>query len=150
MKKILLMLVILITIYILIVFKVPELWKSLGELFWTTNFNEFILKHSDTFNKTVTDIPTKDELIDTYNKAYSWAIDIKDNVIDWAETVKSTIDDIRVTLSWAEDKINNVKDKYDQAKDFIDSNSWRIQELQNSIDNIREINDSLNNTWTTN
>jgi len=147
MKKFFLVIIIIITSYILIIFKLPELWANLGNLFWTTKFNEFLLKNSDTFNNTVTDIPSKEELINTYSKAYSWAIKIKDTVVDSAETIKGNIDDVRVTLSWAESKINNIKDKYKEAKDFIETNSWKIQNIQNEIDKVSKISKILTSTW---
>ncbi len=151
MKKLLLILLIFFLFYIISIFKFPAFAVIVWTLLWTENFNEFMLKFSDTYNEVVTDIPSKDEVLDTYNKTISWAIIVKDKIVNWLDTSKSFIDEVRVTFSWSEEKINeikenidSIKDTYEDTKEIIDDTVSNISEIK---DKIEVINDAITNTW---
>ena len=142
-KKLLLSGLILFIVYILLIFKAPEIAWTIEKLILIDWFNEFALSFKSIFDETVTQIPSSEEFL-------SWTIDIKNTVIDWVNTTKDKIDSFRETMSWAQDTYNDLKNTYDEAKDFINSNSWKIEDIKEVIETISNITETLTNTWETN
>ena len=145
MKKLILLFVIIFTLYILIIFKLPVLADAIGKSFWLEKFNSFVLTFKSNVDMVSTDNPTKQELIDTYTKALSWAIDLKNDIVNWADVTKEKIDSVRATLSWAEKAYNELKDTYWEAVEFIDETSKKIDEAKKIIDAVQ----SVSNSWVT-
>ena len=145
MKKLILLFVIIFTLYILIIFKLPVLADAIGKSFWLEKFNSFVLTFKSNVDMVSTDTPTKQELIDTYTKALSWAIDLKNDIVNWADVTKEKIDSVRATLSWAERAYNELKDTYWEAVEFIDETSKKIDEAKKIIDAVQ----SVSNSWVT-
>jgi len=145
MKKLILLFVIIFTLYILIIFKLPVLADAIGKSFWLEKFNSFVLTFKSNVDMVSTDTPTKQELIDTYTKALSWAIDLKNDIVNWADVTKEKIDSVRATLSWAEKAYNELKDTYWEAVEFIDETSKKIDEAKKIIDAVQ----SVSNSWVT-
>lgn len=138
-KKFLLSIIILFIWYILLIFTAPNVAWAIEKFLWIDWFNSSIIELKEIFNEKSTNIPSTDELL-------SWAIDIKNTIVDWVDTTKEKIDTVRETLSWVENTYNEIKEWYNEVKNFIDTNSWKIEEIKTVIDTISE----LNNTWTTN
>lgn len=149
-KNILLWIVIMFVWYILLIFTSPKIAWNIANILGLNWFNEFVLKLKSGYDQTVTNLPTKEEVLDTYEKVYSWAIEVKTNVKNWINTTKNTIDDIRETLSWAEDTFNDIKDWVNKAKDFIETASWTLNNTVETIDNFSETYEELTSTWETN
>jgi len=126
MIKFILSIIILITSYILLVFNIPVLANNIAKIIWTEKLNNKIIELRDFLNKNSTNIPSKNEFI-------SWAIDVKNNVLNWVDSTKEKIDSIRQTLSWAETKYNNIKNWYNDVQEFIKTNSWTINNMKNVI-----------------
>ena len=145
MKKLILLFVIIFTLYILIIFKLPVLADAIGKSFWLEKFNSFVLTFKSNVDMVSTDTPTKQELIDTYTKALSWAIDLKNDIVNWADVTKEKIDSVRANLSWAEKAYNELKDTYWEAVEFIDETSKKIDEAKKIIDAVQ----SVSNSWVT-
>ena len=145
MKKLIILFVIIFTLYILIIFKLPVLADAIGKSFWLEKFNSFVLTFKSNVDMVSTDTPTKQELIDTYTKALSWAIDLKNDIVNWADVTKEKIDSVRATLSWAEKAYNELKDTYWEAVEFIDETSKKIDEAKKIIDAVQ----SVSNSWVT-
>jgi len=114
---------------ILLVFNAPILANNIAKILWIWTINNKIIELKDYLNKNSTNIPSRDEFI-------SWAIDIKNNVINWVDSTKEKIDSIRITLSWAESKYNNIKKWYDNVQEFVKTNSWTIDDMKNVIEKV--------------
>jgi peptidoglycan hydrolase CwlO-like protein len=142
MKKLLLLFVIIFTLYILVIFKLPVLADAIGKTFWLEKFNEFVLQFKSDVDMVSTDTPTKEELIDTYNKALIWVIDLKNDIVNWVDVTKDKIDSVRKTLSGAEKAYNDLKEQYGNAVEFIDETSQKIEEAKKIIDAVQEVTNS--------
>ncbi len=140
MKKLLWLIVIIVTIYILLIFKAPNITTKIEKSLWFSWLTEFVTGTKWNLDKTYTNIPSKSE-------AYSWIIDIKNNIINWLDTTKEKIDSVRWAVVWAEKKINEVKQTYDKAASFINNANNKLKEAQKTIN---DISGAINNTWTTN
>lgn len=149
-KNIFLFILIFFVLYILSIFKAPDLASSIEQSLGIQWFNAFVINFKETFDDIVTNFPTQDELKNAYETAQSWALEFKDNFENWLNITKDKIDTIRETLSWAEDTISDIKENIDAAKDFYDANSWTIDDIKNTIDTISEISQEITNTWTNN
>jgi len=148
--KFLLSLLIFTIVLTLSVFNIPTITTSIEKMIWLNWFTEFILKFKSTYDETVTNIPTKGELENTYNTVQSWALDFKDKFEDWIKLTKQKIDSIRGSVWEIEDTYNDLKDNYDEVQEFIDTNSWKIDEIKEVIETITDVADTLTNTWETN
>lgn len=146
-KNIILFLIIIITSYLIIVFKLPNLASTIENTIWINWLWNKIIEFKNTTNWIVTNIPTKDEVNNAYDDFYSWAIDFKDNFKEWATITKNKINDIRKTVNSAQDTYNDIKWWIDDAKEFIDSASWAINQAKDLLENVSDI---TNNTWTIN
>jgi len=140
MKKILWLFVLIITIYILLIFKAPNITTKIEKYLWFSWFTEFITGTKWNLDKTYTNIPSKSE-------AYSWIIDIKNNIINWLDSTKEKIDSVRWAVVWAEKKINEVKQTYDNAVNVVKKANQQIQNTKKSIDNITQSINQATGTW---
>lgn len=139
--KILWLIILMITIYLLLVFKTPNIAMHIEKTIWIEWMATDIVKIKDTYDNVVTEIPSKYEL-------KKWALDFKEKFIEWVEITKSKIDSIRTTASWAEDTYNDLKEWYDKAKDFINTNSWKIDDIKKAINDVSNITNTINsNSW---
>lgn len=137
--------VMVIILFVLTVFKAPDLAKSISELAGFPNLPANIISIKTTFDWVITDIPTKEELENQYNEALSWAIELKGKIVDWVQSTKNTVDDLRETMSWAEQKIEDIKETYNDAKEFVDEAGKKIEETKKIIeDTSRVINEVQN------
>jgi len=143
MKKILWLFVLIITIYILLIFKAPNITKKVEKTLWFSWFTEAVTGTKWNLDKTYTNLPTKDE-------AFSWIIDIKNKIINWVNTTKSKIDDVRSAAAWAEKQINQVKKTYNNAINVVKKTNQQIQNTKKTIDNISKSINQATNTWTIN
>jgi hypothetical protein len=86
-------------LYILVIFKLPALGQTIGEAFGIEKFNNFVIEFKSTLDRVSTDVPTKEEVVDSYERAMSGAKDLKESIVDGVDTTKETIDTVRETLS---------------------------------------------------
>jgi len=155
--------ILIIVIYLLLVFKAPTLSWVIEKSIWVKGLSQIILNFKNTYDDTVTKIPTEREIQDTYNVIYSGATDYKEKFVNWAAITKWKVDTIREKISWAKGTYNDLKGSYDDAKkwyndakDFIDKNSERLNTIKKAIDavsnNTIPVNSwsTNNNTWITN
>ena len=157
-KKIFLSLLIIFILYILIIFNIPSLWLKIENILWINWFNNFILKSKKTYDETVTNIPTKEEVIETYDTVYSWAVELKNNLKEWLDNTKKQVDNIRETLQETKDNYYELKENINEAKDFIENASWTLKNTINSntwliewtkeiYESIKELENEIYNTW---
>jgi hypothetical protein len=139
--------VMVIILFVLTVFKAPDLAKSISWLAGFPNLPASIISIKSTFDWAVTDIPTQEELEKQYNEALSWAIIIKGKIVGWVEITKNKVDDLRETMSWAEGKIDDLKDTYNDAKDFIDQAWKKIEETKKIIEDTNKVMNDVQNMW---
>ena len=116
------------TFYILLVFKAPAISTEIDKLIWIKWFSEKVIIFKWTYDKAVTNIPTKEEL----EAAYSWAVNRVDQVKDTIDDIRETAEEVGDTYNQATDFINDAWEKLDQAKDTFD-------EVKDSIDGIKNI-----------
>lgn len=141
--------IVLIVLFILAVFKAPELAKSIADLAWYPNVPEKITEFKATFDNVVTDIPTKEELESQYNSTVSWALELKENIVNGVQTTKDKVDSLRETMSWAEQKVNELKETYNDAKEFIDETSEKIDQAKQIIEDTQAVIDNVQSVWET-
>ena len=163
--------ILIIVLYLLLVFKAPVITLGIEKTIWIKWITEFVINFKNKYDDTVTTIPSKSEVQDTYNVIYSWAVDYKEKFVNWANVTKWKIDIIREKISWAEDTYNelldwyeDVKESYDDAKVFIDENKEKLDIIKDAIDSVSNksseihswFTDTINsfswltNTWITN
>jgi len=140
MKKILWLFVLIITVYILLVFKYPNITTRIEKTIWISWFTQFVTGTKSNLDKTYTNLPSKDE-------AFSWIIDIKNKIINWVNTTKSKIDDVRSAAAWAEKQINQVTNTYNNAINVVKKTNQQIQNTKNAIDNISKSVNQATSTW---
>ncbi|MDR2411962.1 MAG: hypothetical protein LBD88_05405 [Candidatus Peribacteria bacterium] len=70
-KKILWFLVIVFVLYILLIFTYPNLADKIENKLGIKSFNEFIRNFKTTLDDICTNLPTKDEVKNAYNKTLS-------------------------------------------------------------------------------
>jgi len=108
-KKILYAIIIIIILYVLIIFLYPDLAKSLWETFWLSKFNDNIIylkKKLDNWS-----LKYNSSSIDSWN-----TVDKTINtVVEWLDTTKEKIDNIRETAKWVEEKYNETRKVLDDV-----------------------------------
>ncbi|MCP4523658.1 MAG: hypothetical protein GY828_05595 [Candidatus Gracilibacteria bacterium] len=139
MKKILLGILILIVLFFVSIFKAPELAGAISNLLGYPDFPKHVIEFKSGFDHVVTDVPTKDEVINTYNTTLSGAIELKGKVVQGIHTSKETVDSIRETLSGAEEKIESAKETYNKTVDFIDETGKKIEETKKIIEDTSKV-----------
>lgn len=147
-QKLLLFILIFFIVYIISIFKLPILAWSIEEVLHIKWFNEFVLKFKETYDKTFTDLPTKNDLKNAYNTAQSWAVEFWENFMIGVDYTKEKIDNFRNTMSWVEDTYSEVKEWYIKTKEYIDSNSWVIQDVRDTIEALSWVTEKLTQSWT--
>lgn len=124
--KIILILLIPTVWYGVTVFASPETAAKIDSLVWLPWFSDNIRGSKANLDAVITDIPS-------LNEFKSWALDIKDSVIDWVATTKDTIDSVRWWAQKVEDTYNQAVDTYDSTKDAIDEANRKITEFQSLL-----------------
>lgn len=144
-KKLFWSLILLWVLFVLSVFKAPELATSIANLAGFPNLPEKIQSFKWTYDNVLTDIPTQEELTNQYNSTLSWALEFKENIVNWVNTTKDKVDSLRETLSWAEQKIEDLKETYNDAKDFIDTTAEKIEETKKIIEDTTAVINNVKN-----
>lgn len=147
MKKIIAFLILILTLYVILVFKSPELASKIESWLWLNWLNDFITWSKETIDTISNNTPTPDDIIDGYNKTLSWALELRDTIKTWLEDTKETIDTIRETANSVENKINEAKDVVDSTIDTVNTTIDTVNDLSDKVNDITNV---LNNTWTTN
>ena len=142
-KKIFWTILLLITLYILSIFKAPSIAQNIEDFLGIKWFNEFIINFKKTLDGSATDIPSKDEFL-------SWATDIKDKLINWIGTTKEKIDSVRYSLWEIEDTAEEIKNTYDEAKKFVQETEEKIEEVKNKASKVSDNIENIANSWTKN
>ncbi len=148
-KKLLLVFVILFTIFGIAVFKAPGVSNTLE---WWLGFEwlwDKIRWVKQTADKVATDIPTLDEVKQTYDRAYSWAIDAKNTVEWWIKETKNFIDETRKTLSWAQEVYNDAKGVYEETKEVIEWVQDKIDSAKQILDDGQKLQETLSDNLNT-
>lgn len=143
MKKIIWILILLVVVYILLIFKAPNLTTEIEKLAGIEGLTELVTSIKWNIDEAATKIPSPEELEDRYNQTVSGALHVKDNVINGIDKTKETIDNVRVTLSWAQDTISDTMDvvgsaveKVQQAKETVDKINQSVQEVSETIETV--------------
>lgn len=139
--------VLIFTLFVVSVFKAPEIADSIGNTFGFPNLTEKIREFKSWFDGVVTHIPSQQEIQNALAETKSWAIKLKDGFIDWVEITKDKIDTVRETLSWAEQKIEDAKDAYNKTIDFIDETGNKINEVKQTIEDTSKVIEDVQNLW---
>lgn len=139
--------VLIFTLFVVSVFKAPEIADSIGNTFGFPNLTEKIREFKSWFDGVVTHVPSQQEIQNALAETKSWAIKLKDGFIDWVEITKDKIDTVRETLSWAEQKIEDAKDAYNKTIDFIDETGNKINEVKQTIEDTSKVIEDVQNLW---
>jgi methyl-accepting chemotaxis protein len=129
MKKLLSLIILIFVLYGVSVFLLPGVATKIDILIWMPGLSDAIKGSKSTIDSTVTNIPSIKEF-------KSWAIDIKDKVVDWVEMTKETIDTIR---SWAQ----KVEETYDTALDTYNNLKGSLEDAQEKVEQIGEVVDTI-------
>lgn len=140
-NKILAVCLIIIVVYILIIFNSPKTADSLWKTLWLEKFNKFVLDFKKKLDKNPVEIPTTEDLTNTYENFKSWATDIWNKIVDWVNKTKETIDTIRKTANDTQEDFNKMKKNYEKIK-------WTIEETTENIDKVSDAINSVKNTFT--
>jgi peptidoglycan hydrolase CwlO-like protein len=126
MSKIFSLLLIIITLYLLAVFKAPDFAWIIEKTLWIEWTNLTITYLADRINKISAWLP------DDYEKA-------KTNVIITAEYTKEKVDSVRETLDWAGESIEDIQKKYNEAKEMIEGIEEKINDTKEKLDEFSEL-----------
>lgn len=129
MKKLISLVILILALYGVSVFLAPDIASKIDELVGMSGLSETIRWSKENIDTTITNIPSASEF-------KSWALDIKDKVINGVETTKDTIDTIR---SWAQ----QVEDAYSGALDTYNSLKWTLENAQDKIEQIQWVVESV-------
>ncbi len=121
--KLILILLIPTVWYGVTVFAAPETASKIDSIIWIPGFSDKIRGSKENFDNVITDIPN-------LNEFKSWALDLKETVIDGVATTKDTIDTVRWWAQKVEETYNQAVDTYDSTKDALDEANRKITEFQ--------------------
>ena len=150
MKKLICLLIIIVVGYILLVFTFPDLANKLWTTLHLQKVNTFLVSFKNVLNETVTQMPEKQDFVNTYNQTLSGATKVWEWVKTWVDAVKEKIDNLRKTLSGAENQADALKDSYNKAKQIIDTTATQIEEAKKVANDINAISNNIINvvnTW---
>lgn len=148
-KKLLLLLIILFTVYLILVFVSPTLADKIELFIWKQWLNEKIRSLKWNVDETYTNIPSKDEFIDTINQAKIQAEIKAKDALNWVNEVKWNIDEVRSTLSWAANTYNEVKTSIETTKAQVET--W-VNAIKTTADTLNQVSNTINwaLSWTLN
>jgi methyl-accepting chemotaxis protein len=129
-KKILWFLLILLVLYIIGIFLFP---KFVDEV-WSKDFNDSVRNFKGKVDEIYTNLPTKEEVKDIYEKTLSWTEVIKSNVVDWINSVKWWIDNVR-------ENVNEITEKYEEIKTSVDEAKEKFEEW---VDKVKDVTETIN------
>lgn len=131
MKKIIAFLILIFTLYIVAIFKVPTIATTIWEKLNIIEFNKTVIKISENYN----DFMNKHWDKFTVDNIKQTTSDIKDWVETWIKTTQDTLDNIRDNVEKASDSIKETQEKINETKESI----------ENVIDTVSDVTDSLSN-----
>jgi hypothetical protein len=127
-KKIFWFLIFVFVLYILAIFSLPTLADRIWEALKIEKFNEQVRWFKKKLDEVYTNLPSKEEWKDTWNKVLSGAIDLKNKVLSWAESIKWVIDDTRETVN---DYANTLTGAIQDVKKVKEQADWIIKDIEN-------------------
>lgn len=142
-KKIILLCVIIIIGFWISAFQFPSVSRQIEWFIWLDGLTDTLHWIQSQVNQISTDIPSLDEVKQTYTEVYSWALDIKDSVVQWLDTTKESLDGVRKTLSGAEDIYNEAKDTFDSAKQWLGDIQDKLDQAQQVLEAGQQLWESL-------
>ena len=145
-RKLFWILAMLFVLYILSIFRFPNLAKDIEKTLWIEWFNEFVISFKKTFEESITNF-SKDEVIGNYKNILSWSIELKNKLIGWISTAKEKIDDLRIFISWVEKNFNKLKYKYNESKGFLEEISNKAENTKKTIDELWKLKETLTDSW---
>lgn len=146
-KKIFFIIILVFTLYIVLIFISPALADKIESSFWFEWLNNKIRTFKSGMDDTYTNIPSKEQLLDTIDEVKKWAETKTKDALDSVNQVKNTLDDVRVTLSWAASTYSEIKWSIDETKIQIENS---VTAIKNTADTISDVSQSINNTFSGN
>ena len=140
-KKLLLIILIIVTLYIVSIFVSPAVADKIENSFWFTWFNQKIRDLKSWVDSTYTNIPSKDEFLETYDQAKIQAEIKAKDALNWVNEVKWNIDEVRSTLSWAASTYKEVKTSIETTK--AQGETW-VNAIKTTADTLNQVSNTLN------
>jgi len=133
--KLILILLIPTVWYGVTVFTAPKTASKIDAMIWISWFSENFRGTKVNFDSVITDIPS-------LNEFKSWALDIKDTVVDGVATTKDTIDSVR---GWAQ----KIEETYNDARDVVEGINGKVTEIKNTLDDVQSLGQNISNVVNT-
>ena len=140
-KKLLFIILIIVTLYIVSIFISPALADKIESSFGFTWFNQKIRDLKSWVDSTYTNIPSKEEFLETYDQAKIQAELKAKDALNWVNEVKWNIDEVRSTLSWAAKTYNEVKTSIETTKAQVET--W-VNAIKTTADTLNQVSNTLN------
>jgi len=140
-KKLLFIILIICTLYIVAIFISPTLADKIESSLWFTWFNQKIRDFKSWVDSTYTNIPSKDEFLDTYDQAKIQAEIKAKEALNWVNDVKWNIDEVRSTLSWAASTYKEVKTSIETTKTQVET--W-VNAIKTTADTLNQVSNTIN------
>lgn len=140
-KKLLLIILIIVTLYIISIFVSPALADKIESSLWITWFNQKIRDLKSGVDSTYTNIPSKDEFLETYDQAKIQAEIKAKEALNWVSEVKWNIDEVRSTLSWAASTYSEIKWSIDETKLQIETS---VNAIKTTADTLNQVSNTIN------
>lgn len=123
-KKLLWFILIIIILYIVFIFVLPEVSDKIWEKIWTLPFHQKVRDLKVKFDEIYTNLPSQEEVKEFYDKTKSWAIDQANNIKDKVDDVRQNLNEAKDKYDETVEKINETKDKIEWWLEIIKSFSW--------------------------
>ncbi|MDD3793997.1 MAG: hypothetical protein PHI37_04240 [Candidatus Gracilibacteria bacterium] len=150
-KKLFFIIVLILTLYIVLIFISPALADKIESTLGFEGLNEKIRTLKSSMDDTYTNIPSKDQFLNTIDEVKNQAEIKTKDALDGVNEVKNTIDGVRSTLSGAASTYSEIKGSIDETKTQIENSVTAIKDTADTINNIgQSINNTLSGTLNNN
>lgn len=139
-KRFILFLIILSIISIILILKNPDIARYIEKNLQITWIVDFVINSKEKLNWGSTYIN-----VDNIDSVASWALELKNNIIEWWEYIRNWVDTIRDTLSWSYESYTEVKDKIEYLRKKLDENAWMINDIRDTIDSFSWVTNEVLN-----
>ena len=119
----------------------PQVSSSVDRVIGMPWFSEKLRWGKDTFDETVTDIPS-------FWEVQSGALDIRQKFFEWVDSTKGTIDTVRGGAQKVENTYNEAKETYDDAKKTFDEAKNTLNDLWEKVEQVQGVVEGVKNITT--
>ncbi len=138
-KKIILLILIVVTLYGISIFVLPEVSSKIDTLIAMPGLSDSIRWTKKRVEKSITDIPS-------LNEFKSWALDAKEKFVNGVDITKDKIDTLRQWAQKAEKTFEDAKNTFNQVKQTVNNAKEVIDDMSSKVEQIWEVVNTIQDT----